>query len=193
MLKPYQTAIDKLILFKSLIIEYDGLARLSHPTTQDHARMVDLRTELNSSLHEAARLVRKSGMSTSIFYSPPPIVGGMSCDLDLFANLFTLPNFQLSPIMVVDLIDRAVGNYVDMRKTFFLRLINPLYWIGEIIRIPFRLLSFSGFNGLKAEHSTIGRIYKLVASFATFVWTVIQILDFFGINVKQVLSKLAGG
>ena len=80
--------------------------------------------------------------------------------------------------MVLDMLDRAEGRYNLLIKRRIYRLLNPLFWIGEIIRIPFYILKFAGFDSVKIELSLFGKIYKGIVGLVAFIVGLIKIWQF---------------
>jgi len=67
---------------------------------------------------------------------------------------------------IYDALNQTIGaceNNVDIE---FKRLINPLYWIKElliiIIRIPFMLIEASGFDVTKFEDHFLSKLFKFL-------------------------------
>jgi len=76
--------------------------------------------------------------------------------------------------------ERAIGEYLRLRRHAFWNLFNPFWWIREIITVivslPFYLIGLAGFNQQTIESSLGGRLFKLLwglviigASLATIV------------------------
>ena len=183
----YQREIQIITVFKENWREYCILKQKYRNSSEDDQKISALREILNTTSGEAEYCVRKSGVPTGVYYSPPPAVGGLAGQIDFFANLFQLNQFSISPQMIVDCLEKAIGNYQFKQKQFRRKLLNPFYWIGEIIRIPFYIASFAGFNSHKFEFSFIGKSYKFIAGLIAFAWTIIEMLNFFGINLAKLI------
>lgn len=185
LLNRYQHEIQIISIFKETWIEYCILQHKYPTSSEDNQKIAALREVLNTSMGEVEYIVREAGVSTGVYYSPPPAIGGVAGFIDYFLNLFQLKQFSIDPQMIVDCLEQAIGKYNFEQKRFRRKLFNPLYWIGEIIRIPFHLLSFAGFNAQKFEFSFIGKSYKFIVSIITVAWTIIEMLNFFGINLAK--------
>lgn len=95
-------------------------------------------------------------------------------ELNLIDNIFQKVRGSTTPTL--DLIDRIYGYYDNLRRTNLKKLINPFFYIGEIIRIPFYILEFAGFNGKKMEKSILGKIWKIAIGFISVLASLIYIL-----------------
>lgn len=95
-------------------------------------------------------------------------------ELNLIDNIFQKVRGSTTPTL--DLIDRIYGYYDNLRRTNLRKLINPFFYIGEIIRIPFYIFDFAGFNGKKIETSIWGKIWKIVAGFIPIIASLIYII-----------------
>jgi len=133
----------------------------------------NLRNVISRRTPEIASYVRDIGVGT--------VVNDLQVGrYDLFENISQ--SHLSSPDKITDRLYSALGAYEYRQKTFKRKLINPLYWVGEFIRLPFHILRYAGFNASKIELSWFGRIYKLIATFVIFLAAVLQILNMLGIN-----------
>ncbi len=144
----------------------------------------ELREKINRSSSMAASYILLSGLPTTIKYAPPPAIGGFAGDIDLIANIFNLDKLQISESWLYDLIDRSIGIYAYWDKQKWKKWLNPFYWIGQIIRLPFLLINFSGFDSSKIEISIIGKMYKLIFSFGTGLLLVLELYSHYK-NLKK--------
>ena len=189
----YKRQVEAISTFKEAFKAYSALDGKAHHSPTELDRILALREKLNMMLGEVATYVKESGASTVLRYIPPPVIGGPTLDVDLFANLFRLCQFSFSPQAVIDALENAQGNYEFLETQFWNRLVkgvvNPLRWVGEVIRLPFHLASWAGFNSAKLELHVLGKLYKFTASLAAFGWVVVQILNYFGVNVAKLFSR----
>ncbi|MBU2593956.1 MAG: hypothetical protein KKG02_05350 [Candidatus Edwardsbacteria bacterium] len=179
--KPYRTSIEKILRFKKDFLEYRVLAKKNRLSNEEVLELKKLREKLNISLTEIARLVLQSGVGIR-FHSD-------SNSIDIFTNIFNLDRLNIPSSGVIDLLDRSIGCYYVLRRNVYRRLINPFYWIGEVIRFPFRILSFAGFDSVRAEVSLIGKLYKFTMGLMTFILTAIQLLRLLGIDIGNHILK----
>lgn len=152
-------------------------------TIQNNARI-----EMNLALPFVIDYLHSAGISTTIYYSPPPMLGGMAGNIDVFANIFQMHLLRLQFNPIPDMLIRGIGVYDYKIEILWKQRLNPLYWIGELIRLPFKLISFSGFNGTKLEFSFIGKTYKLMVSSVAVIVGMIEIYKF----AKPILSSRYG-
>jgi hypothetical protein len=190
--KRHQKEQQLITEFKEAFMAYTLLDRKDYLTDAEKELQFKLREKLNNMNGEVGLYVHKAGISASITYTPPPMIGGLVRNIDFFSNLFNLSQFSIAPQLVVDSLDRAIGNYNVYNNRFTKKLINPIYWVGELIRVPFHIAHFAGFDENKLEFSLFGKIYKFTSSILIFIATILTILNYVGINTKlNVLGKSA--
>jgi hypothetical protein len=146
-------------------IQYPGwtVGRDVPPTMNQQAQSA--RAEMNLRLTEVELAVDSMGISRTVKWTPPPLIGGYIQYVDLVGNIFDLWRFEIPHTMVFDALDRAIGEGQRREKKLFRSLFNPFYWAGllivAVLRLPFRLLGAAGFNAAKAEQSLFGKLVKL--------------------------------
>ena len=186
--------------FRQLVEEY--YANLRHTNLGDTIVTTNaeaIRRKINYILDKAHRIILLSGVSPKIYYSPPPAIGGLAGNIDLIINLFHLHDFQIGRREVLDVIDRAIGIYIENKKRSIVRTFNPFYWIGclfyYVSLVPFILVGKAGFNRSKFEKSSIGKTLKFIIyiaeAFVAFI-AIIEILkrsDYFE-NLKLLIKSL---
>jgi len=196
-LNPHTSNVATLRKFRELLVEYIEVRQLQHsnylPPEQQQLvqKLPEIRRKINEGLSVAKALVRQSGAPTSIHYSPPPAVGGLAGEMDIFNNIFNNQIYGVSfPGQVKESVDRAIGVREHWRKIFWKYWFNPFNWIKELIRIPFHIIRFAGFNGKKSEESVVGKIYKLVAGFLVLAAALVTVLTFFNIKSADLFSLI---
>ena len=126
--------------------------RFMHPPTENQ-RAEDIRPQINLRLRRASRIVYLAGVPTSIYYSPPPAIGGLAANIELLANIFNLYQYRMGKRDVLDCVDQTLGVYNDDRTNSTIRTYNPFFWIGMVfnylVSLPFVLLGKVGFNQSK--------------------------------------------
>lgn len=137
-----------------------------------------LREKLNTLACEVENYVEKVGVATGFYiyqtYTPA------------FSNLFNISVKELQAVM--DILGQAIGNYQYLQKEFKRKRFNPIYWIGEFIRIPFYLISFAGFGINKYEFSLLGKKYKLVISIVFFLAALVPILNYCDMHLSDIFN-----
>lgn len=122
-------------------------------------------------LIDVKKILYAANVRPVIRWTPPPMVGGPSQNIDLVENLFFLDRYSLSPAQVSDVVLRAQGVYKSNHFRSFLRTFNPLWWAWRVFnwfaRLPFLLLGTAGFNSARAERSVLGRLFKLAFTLVT--------------------------
>lgn len=157
-------------------IEYDDVA----DSVYENEIAKKNRIEINRNLNAIQIVLASCGVSTTIYYSPPPAIGGLAGEICLFSNIFNLDDFDIPFQQIVDRIDRAIGIYAKDALWSWLRLFNPLFYISlfleYIASIPFVLLGKAGFNQRAAEQSIIGKIVKFIIELVTITASILTIL-----------------
>ena len=172
----YNKQIQTISEFKKLFQQY-------HSRSSEEDQKTTLREKLNLLSSEVSYYVKKAGMS-SYAYDP-----SNKFPIEFFSNLFILQQYHVTPQQVCDVLDQTIGKYKLLQKLFHKKLINPIYWIGEIIRIPFHMASFAGFDINKIEFSWIGKTYKLILSLVFFFAAIVAILTYFGYEWNDILNR----
>ncbi len=119
---------DQLRQFRTLVIEYfnNTSRQMFHPPTEnDKARQA--RVLINKLMAEIIRSFDLVGATRVMYYSPPPAVGGFAGPVDVFSMLFELWRFEIDLRIVLDLLDRAIGEYDQQAKRVFRQMFNPFF------------------------------------------------------------------
>ncbi len=158
--------LDLLIKFRNLVVTYFGHAEkkwLETELIEDKTASV-ARARINRMLDEVHKIVEQAGLNPSVTRKLAPKAGGYVTNIDLVQDIFTLHRLDITPENTLDFVDRAIGIYRNDRWRAFIRTINPLFWFGLciecVVRSPFMLLGYLGFNQEKAEESFPGKIIK---------------------------------
>jgi len=139
------------------------------------------RHEMNRVMGDVVISLKLFAIPLSVFYQPPPRIGGYSQTVDVIVNIFGLWEFQISPELVFDSVDRGIGAYERACEKLFRKIFNPFYWLGMLVvwvlRLPFKLLGAAGFDAARAEESLFGKAFKLfwglavgLATFIPAIW-----------------------
>lgn len=170
--------------FRNLVIEYyNNVERNSFFSVKENEKATKLRTKINLILDKIYWIIKSANVETSIFYFPPPAVGGYSLDIDLICNIFNLARYEISPQQVLDHIERAIGIYEEDKIKSLLRTFNPFTWIMLIIEylatLPFKFLEILGFNRTEIEASILGKIFKGIFQFIFWFAALLTVLEKF--------------
>ena len=155
-----------LIEFRNLIVQYFDNTQLSLSSVKENEEARKARRKINLVMQKTHNFILEAGVSPDIIYRHPPSIGGRSEVIDLVSDIFHLHNFGVSPELLLDCIERAIGVYQNDKIKSIFRTTNPFFWayliLDFIISIPFRLLGLVGFDQIKAEESLVGRVLKFV-------------------------------
>lgn len=196
---PYENKrrISKLKEFKSLVISYFATCSSNeHESLQESQRA---REEINKTLYYIHDVVLSAGLYPVHLYQPPAVTGGVIANVDLFFNIFQTPRLRISPLDIIDYLDRAIGIYETNKKAAKIRAINPFFYLnlilGYIASFPFFLIGQMGFNRAKAESSIVGRITKGIVSLIAALAGILTILSLLGyiepvkVFIRSLISK----
>jgi hypothetical protein len=132
-------------------------------------------------MREVVVVARFVGVTIEIDYAPPPAIGGIAARISLLDNVFNLPKLMVPEVMLLDELDRAIGIYRSWLRPLWRKLFNPFYWLGWgltlIAEVPFRILDAAGYDGTKAEGSTLGKLAKAVIQAGTGLGATLGILE----------------
>ncbi len=127
----------------------------------------EARDRVNMGVLRAIDIARRLGVPVDFQSIPPPAVGGVIIPVNKFYAV--LDDHSHDGVMrqqVWDALTQAVGQCEAEVARQFRRLVNPLYWIREllvfVIRIPFMLIQASGFDVSKVENHFLAKAIKLV-------------------------------
>lgn len=123
---------------------------------------------------------------------PPAIVGGPVIPVNLFRAILTDDSWgRLSNERIMDAINGTIGQLEADEKREFRRLINPGWWVFEtfrfVIRIPFTLISLSGFDVTKFEDHFWAKLFKLVE-----IAVILFVLLRLGLERTKILEVVVG-
>lgn len=181
----FEAEIQEIAEFKQMLKRFVWLQRQERLPGSEHEEKRQLRENLNFKMPAVSRYVRNCGVSTSVYYTPPPITGGMAGNIDLLANMYNLDQYDVPEEVIFDMLDKAIGTYRLFQKEYKLRIINPFFWIGRIIKAPFQIAKFAGFDPAKLEMSLFGKLYKLIAALIILLAAIVTILQFCNVKITD--------
>lgn len=170
---PYKKEILELESFKAIFREFMSF----RATATNRSQQIQLRERINNKVGEIKNLAQQAGVIATVFYEPPPSVGGFAGNINMFDNIFLLDSHQLPRQNIIDVLDKAIGNYRYKAKLKRRRWLNPFFWIGEVIRIPFHIIKWAGFDSKKIEYSIFGKIYKVMVGTAALVGAIYKAIS----------------
>ena len=139
-------------------------AVIDKATSCDEGKSV--RENLAKDIPRAVDIARKLGVSIHVKSIPAPAVGGVIIRVNLFyAILKDTSHGGVDSGWIRDKINETIGRAERRLRYEFFNLFNPVYWLYSllvfIVRIPFHLVSISGFNVSKVEDHFLGKLFKL--------------------------------
>lgn len=117
-------------------------------------------------MSRAVSIARRLQVPADLTFYPAPAIGGPVIELHAFEAILHDPTHRgLDRQVIVDDLNRTIGAAEERVSVEFRRLINPLYWLKEglklVLRIPFMLIEATGFNVAKIEDHLWGRLFKV--------------------------------
>lgn len=161
--------------------------------TEINENYQDIRELVSKGVGRASRIAIKLGVPIIATSYPAPAVGGPVISIGLFyAILKDTSHGGIDKQQIYDALNQTIGECEARLSIEKRRLINPLYWIKElivaVIRIPFMLIEASGFDVSKVEDHLFSKIFKILE-----IVIIVYILFWLGIgkeNIQQFMMKL---
>lgn len=102
--------INKLIDFTNNVIGYFNNVRPEYLSRSfiENQEAKEFRQKINLSIKEVRQIILASGTGTIFRYTPPPIIGGYTCNIDIIESIFLIYQYELQPSQIVDIIERAM-------------------------------------------------------------------------------------
>ena len=137
----------------------------------------NLRSAMNKMMKSVSESFDKVNIPRAVHYIPPRLLGGPIMDIDLVWNVFDLWRYKLSPRLLDDVLNRAIGAFEEEKRRLFCQFFNPFYWLNIVLGIPFRLLTAVGLDGTRYEESVFGKLVKVCLAVVGFVAAILDIQD----------------
>ena len=189
--------LNKLKTFRSLMIRYFNNSRIGFGGGRvEESAAKEARREINRFRDEIHSIILNSGIDPSFSWAAPGAVGGDETKIDLIEDIFKLDQFDIGPNNVLACIDRTIEKYDSSRKSTFVRMLNPFFYLGRVLNtitdLPFIVIGILGFNRQKIKASAVGRLVKGILSLSIIVAAVFTILHLLGFvePIKQSVHKL---
>ena len=133
----------------------------------ENAKYQMVRERISKGILRASRIADRQGVPIHVKSYPAPAVGGPVIPVNLFgAILADTSHGGIERQMIYDAINQTIGELEAALPREFQNLINPLYWIKELlvltIRLPFIIIAVSGFDVHKIEGHLFARIFKVI-------------------------------
>jgi hypothetical protein len=174
--------------FKTAFQHYLLLDYQETLSDEDATSKLELREKLNLHVVEVDDYVKKVGIPTLYSHMPHRMATTIINDISVLSNIFYLGQFNISPQVVIDILENAIGVYKYHQNEFKRKRFNPIYWIGETIRLPFYLSSFAGFDIKKIESSIFGKLWKFTVSIILFLAALVTIFNFCNIHLSDIFN-----
>lgn len=154
-----------------------------------------LRDRIAKGMTRAIRLAHRHAAVVDISVAPAPAIGGPIQPINLFYTVLRDTTWDgVGRQWVDDSLAQTVGACEAQVAKSFRQMVNPLCWIKEAlvlaVRLPFILVSVSGFDVGKVEDHALGKLFKLL-ELAAIAYLLIA-FGFSHADLKDLLSKVLG-
>jgi len=146
--------------------------------TKHHDNYQASREQIAKEIPRITRLATMLGARCHLKSFPAPAVGGPVITLSVFEAILndTSHDKVVTRQLIIDTLNETKSlceEYVRQQRS---RLFNPFYWLKAlfvmIIRLPFTVVSMSGFDVSKVEDHLISKVFKLVELLAIFYFLI---------------------
>lgn len=165
-------------------------ANPSHQTAAEQYSVV--RTWIAKHQMRAERIARQLGVPIDMASHPLPAVGGVIIQFNLIEAILNDTSYGgVSRQVIIDAIHATESACEGRVEVEFRKLFNPLAWMKAlfimIIRIPFSIVSASGFDVSKFEDHFLAKLFKLAEAIA-----LIYILFRLGVEKEELVGIVRG-
>ena len=149
-----------------------------------------LREELAKAIPRAVEIAYKNHVAIRLQSYPAPAVGGAVIRLNMFSAILQDTSYGgVEHKWIEDKINESIGCTERRLKVELFNLFNPFYWLYGVlvfvVRIPFHIVSISGFNVSKVEDHFLGKLFKLIG-----MGIIIYVLVKLGIEKTEIVDFL---
>ncbi|WP_396587018.1 hypothetical protein [Bermanella sp. R86510] len=158
--------------FIPIVNEYwDVEASLNNRSTRNKEELLERYATLRESIARKTpniiHISRRAGIPSVLQSYPAPAVGGPVIPVDIYESILQDDSHARIPNQrKLDTLNKLIGQLEGKIDFEFKKIINPLFWLGlgieKVLRIPFWLLSKTGFEIGKIEDHFLGKAFKLV-------------------------------
>jgi len=173
---------------------YDEYQTVLHAVSSDIEGYTDVRNSIARGVLRAERIATRLGVPAMCQSYPGPFVGGPVIQQSFFSAILRdmTHGSKIERQMIKDAINQTIGECDARLSIEKRRLVNPFYWIKElivaIIRIPFMIFEAAGFDVSKVEDHFLARIFKLF-EIGIILYFLVK-LGFEKESIQQILMKL---
>jgi hypothetical protein len=178
--------LEFLVRYRNDVVEYFNHVQprpFGDPPSEDDVAL-SARRRINLETDDACDVIHAAGISTTMTYTPPPLIGGYIRNVELVHNVFNGYHFEMSPQSLIDMIDRARGVYERNHRHARIRTLNPFFYLGLVLDAvassPFLLATRVGLPGKRLEDSILGVLVRVLVYMAGVAASAIAILTFLG-------------
>jgi hypothetical protein len=139
------------------------------------------RSELNRRKPAIMKTVALAGIRSFRATVKP---NGAPIDIDIIDHLWELQTNLLSSILLVDVLEEAIGVYCDDQVKSWTRTLNPFFWLGRLIDwvadLVFNVVALFGASPDQARASILGRLIIAVERLILWLAAIVTVLEFLG-------------
>lgn len=170
----FQADIDKLWELEAkasknadlgLLILHNEIQEAIQTEAYDDPEYREVRARVAKGMARVIEIAEKNGVSQVMISHPAPAVGGPIINVNIFrCILWDTSHGGIKQQHIYDALMETLAASQKAARKFLLNALNPFYWLYRllvfVIRIPFLLLSASGFSMAKIEDHLIARLFK---------------------------------
>ena len=158
--------------FLPLVVEFWEIEsrtseRRARPNEGNPERYQELREAIARKTPSIIHISRRAGIPDVLHSYPAPAVGGPVIPVNIYESILQddshghIPNQRK-----LDTLNKLIGQLDGKIEFEFKKVVNPFHWLGlfleKVLRIPFWLLSKTGFEISKIEDHFLGKLFKLI-------------------------------
>lgn len=141
--------------------------RRTRPEEGDAKRYKELREIIARKTPIVSKISRRAGIPGVLHSYPAPAIGGPVIPVNIYESILQDgPHGHIPNQRKLDTLNKLIGQLDGKIEYEFKKIVNPFFWLGLVIekflRIPFWLLSKTGFNISKVEDHFLGKLFKLI-------------------------------
>lgn len=156
--------------FLLLVEEFWNVERkieVRKPHNSDLERYQELRESIARKIPSIINISSSLGVSAILNSYPPVAIGGPVIQVNIYESILQDDSHgHITEQRKRDTLNNLIGE-LEIKIDFeYWKVINPFFWLGllltKVLRIPFWLMSKTGFEISKLEDHFLGKIFKLI-------------------------------
>ena len=173
----------------TLIFDREMQTRIHHALSNKEEYQL-IRAKMSHIISDVERIATKRNIETTLITFPAPAVGGYVIPQKIYSSvLHDYSHCGIGRQLIIDTLNSTISACHKHYRNELINTFNPFHWLMIvfvfIIRIPFYIISLSGFNVEKIEDQMWAKIFKLLYILAIFYF-----LIELGISKEDILKNI---